>query len=232
MVFSGSEAHPSGARKPVQPGIPDQAGARSGRLTGAGPLAAGLLAAGLLGGCSSSSSLNPVNWWHGLQGGRIAEERPAPPNADAPYPNLSTVPPRPAPPDRDAMKRLTESLIGDRTHAQYLAESAPLPDPSSPRASPNLFGAGTLPPPAAAPPPRAPVAPPDAGGSSVTLPSASASPPPPTPPTPTAPTPAPLRPVQSQPLEPPPRPRRRRPSRPNPRPPRRRWRRPWPRHSR
>lgn len=147
----------------------------------------------ILAGCSSSSSLNPVNWWHGLQGGRIAEERPAPPNAEAPYPNLGTVPSRPAPPDRDAMKRLTDSLIGDRTNAQYSAEAAPLGDPSSPQASPNLFGAGTLPPPPPAPPPgSAPL--------SASLPAASAPPPPPNAPA-TPPSPAPLRPVQSQALE-------------------------------
>jgi len=147
-----------------------------------------------LAGCSSS--LNPVNWWHGLQGGRIAEERPAPPNADAPYPNLSTVPARPTPPDRDAMKRLTESLVGDRTHAQYTAEAAPLADPSSPQASPGLFGAGTLPPPPPAPPPgSAPL--------SASLPAASAPPPPPNAPV-TPPSPAPQRPVQSQALEAPP----------------------------
>src|SRR5262249_55134774 len=49
-----------------------------------------------LAGCSS---MDPVNWWHSLEGGRIAEERPPPPNADAPYPNLSEVPSRPTPTD-------------------------------------------------------------------------------------------------------------------------------------
>ncbi|MBN8873496.1 MAG: hypothetical protein J0H67_11715, partial [Rhodospirillales bacterium] len=122
----------------------------------------------LLAGCSSDKmSFNPVDWWHGLEGGRIAEERPAPPGADAPYPNLATVPSRPTPPDKDEMKRLTAALVADRTNAQHTAEAAPLPDPSSPSASPGLFGANTLSPPPPAPPP---------GQASASLPAASAPP--------------------------------------------------------
>ena len=95
-----------------------------------------------LGGCSNLSSINPVNWWHDLQGGKIAEQRPAPPGAADAYPNLSTAPSKPAPPDRDAMKKLTDSLVADRSNARYTAEAAPIPDPSSPTASPALFGGG------------------------------------------------------------------------------------------
>ena len=40
--------------------------------------AAAVAAAWLLGGCSS---INPINWWHRQEGGKIAEERPAPPPA-------------------------------------------------------------------------------------------------------------------------------------------------------
>jgi outer membrane protein OmpA-like peptidoglycan-associated protein len=157
-----------------------------------------LPAASLLGGCSSGkASINPVDWWHNLEGGKIAEERPPPPNADAPYPNLSTVPARPTPPDREAMKRLTDALIGDRQNAQYIAASDPLADPSSPGASPNLFGAGTLPPP---PPPVQP------GEASASLPAASPTRPQPAP-TPEAPpappSRAPVAAVQSTPIEPP-----------------------------
>ncbi|WP_158926867.1 hypothetical protein [Acidisphaera sp. S103] len=110
-----------------------------------------LVAAGwLLAGCSTISTMNPVNWWHRQEGGKIAQERPAPPGADQPYPNMATVPVKPAPPDEKAMKDLTDSLVADRTNAQHAAEAAPLADPSSPTASPSLFGVGTAPPP---PPP-------------------------------------------------------------------------------
>jgi outer membrane protein OmpA-like peptidoglycan-associated protein len=141
--------------------------------------------------------MNPINWWHRQEGGKIAQDRPAPPGVDAPYPNLSTVPGKPAPPDQEAMKKLTDSLIADRTNAQHAAQAAPLADPSSPSASPSLFGVGTAPPPPPAvtttqpPPGGAPAAP----GASASMPAVSAPPAPATPPTP-----APRKPVQSAPL--------------------------------
>ena len=152
----------------------------------------------LLAGCSTSSSMNPINWWHREQGGKIAEQRPAPPGADQPYPNIATVPAKPEPPDQDALKKLTESLVADRTNAEHAAQSAPLADPSSPSASPNLFGVGTAPPPS---PPT--IAPPrqDAGSAgtqaaSASMPAVTAPPAPASPPSA-----APRKPVQSAPLE-------------------------------
>jgi outer membrane protein OmpA-like peptidoglycan-associated protein len=149
--------------------------------------------------------MNPVNWWHRQQGGKIAEERPPPPGADQPYPAVGTVPPRPAPPDAEALKKLTDSLIADRTHAQHAAQEAPLADPSSPGASPALFGVGTAPPP---PPASAAVSPAATSPPAAAAPSAPAEPPvasaslaaanaPPAPP----PAPAPRKPVQSAALE-------------------------------
>jgi outer membrane protein OmpA-like peptidoglycan-associated protein len=102
----------------------------------------------LPGGCASlPSSINPVSWWHSLQGGAIAEQRPPPPGATDAYPNLASVPPAPPPPDRAALNQITDQLIADRTNAQHEAAAAPLADPSSPTASPGLFGTGTTPPP-------------------------------------------------------------------------------------
>jgi outer membrane protein OmpA-like peptidoglycan-associated protein len=165
------------------------------------PVAVGMLVAvgWLLAGCSTLSSMNPVNWWHRQEGGKIAEQRPAPPGADQPYPNIATVPPKPEAPDADALKKLTDSLVADRTNAQHAAQSAPLADPSSPSASPSLFGVGTAPPP---PPPSAapaagstaPAAAASTGAASASMPAASAPPP----------APAPRKPVQSAPLEAPP----------------------------
>ncbi len=108
----------------------------------------------LLAGCSSGSSVNPVTWWHNLEGGAIAQQRPPPPGADAPYPNLASVPPQPKPPDLKSLNAVTSSLIADRRHAEHVAEAMPLPDPSSRTASPDLFGIGTAPP----PPPPTPAA--------------------------------------------------------------------------
>src|SRR5690348_9387873 len=102
----------------------------------------------MLSGCSSlPGSMNPVNWWHDLQGGKIAEERPPPPGADQPYPNLASVPAKPSEPDRAALTNVANALIADRTNAQHFAASTPLADPSSPSASPALFGRGTAAPP-------------------------------------------------------------------------------------
>jgi outer membrane protein OmpA-like peptidoglycan-associated protein len=159
----------------------------------------------LLAGCASfPSSMNPVSWWHDLQGGAIAEQRPPPPGADQPYPNLASVPAKPAEPDRAALTNIANALIADRTNAQHLAAAAPLPDPSSPSASPELFGRGT----AAPPGPAAPATAAPAKTASATMPaaeppplpqpkaSASTEPPP-------APAKAPIAAVQSTPLAPP-----------------------------
>src|SRR4051812_44226228 len=83
---------------------------------------AGLMAGlGLLAGCQNSSSLNPVNWWHQSQGGKIAEDRPEPPGADQPYPNLNAVPGRPTAPNQEELNKLTSALVADRTNAQHEA---------------------------------------------------------------------------------------------------------------
>jgi hypothetical protein len=170
---------------------------------------------GSLSACSNSGSFSPIDWWHRQEGGKIADERPAPPGADQPYPNLNTVPGRPTPPNPDDLNKLTAALVADRTNAQHEAQATPMADPSSPSASPGLFGVGSAPPPGAAPPASpansfgagnqgagatpptgAPAAPPMASAS---MPAVTTPPPPPAPPAP-----APRKAVQSAPLEPPP----------------------------
>ena len=112
--------------------------------------------AGGLAGCSSvPKPLNPVSWWHGLQGGAIAEQRPAPPGSNDPYPNLASVPDRPTPTDPKFRQQIADSLIADRSNARHEAGAAQLADPSNPSASPALFGSRSV-----APPGPAPVAPP------------------------------------------------------------------------
>jgi outer membrane protein OmpA-like peptidoglycan-associated protein len=191
MVVSERDAQARRAKKP------GQAGVRGSSM----PRAVGMLAAAgwLLGGCSTLSGINPVNWWHQQQGGKIAEQRPAPPGADQAYPNLATVPAKPDAPDAEALKKLTDSLVADRTNAQHAAQSSPLADPSSPTTSPGLFGVGTAPP----PPPPGVKSPAAAGTAATGAPVASASMPavnaPPQPATP--PSPAPRKAVQSTPLD-------------------------------
>jgi outer membrane protein OmpA-like peptidoglycan-associated protein len=201
MLSSGSGGQPKRAGRPVQAGCGLESGTSGLRWGHFAPLCVLTLA-----GCSSfPSSMNPVSWWHGLQGGKIAEERPPPPGADQPYPNLATVPPKPALPDRAALDNIASALIADRTNAQHVAAAAPIADPSVPSASPALFGRGTVPPPP-------PASPPGPAKASATMAAAEAPPAPATPapnqPTTapaTAPPPAkaPVGAVQSAPLAPP-----------------------------
>jgi outer membrane protein OmpA-like peptidoglycan-associated protein len=193
MVVSEDGAQPKGAGMRVQAGaVQPVRGVRQGLGM--------VVACCLIGGCSTLSAMNPANWWHRQEGGKIAEERPPPPGDDDAYPNLSSVPDRPPPLDTEAMKKLTASLVADRTNAQHAAQTVPLADPSSPAASPGLFGVGTTPPPqpasatAPASTAAAPAAPPAASASmpAVTAPAAPAAPP----------LPAPRRPVATAPLDP------------------------------
>lgn len=137
--------------------------------------------AAVLAGCAElPASINPVEWWHNMQGGPLAEARPPPPGATDPYPNLASVPARPAPSDPKARQQIADALIADRTNAQHMAGEV-LGDPSSQTASPDLFGKGSAPP----PPPAAA----DSGQAHASLEAATAPPAPPAPPPgPSAPT--------------------------------------------
>jgi outer membrane protein OmpA-like peptidoglycan-associated protein len=199
MLSSDSGGQPKGAGRAVQAGCGLESGTSGLRYRQFASLCVLALA-----GCSSfPSSINPVSWWHGLEGGKIAEERPPPPGADQPYPNLATVPPKPAQPDRAALDNIASALIADRSNAQHVAAEAPIADPSVPSASPALFGRGTVPPP---PPPS----PSGTAKASATMAAAEAPPAPPTPSQPAtggqtaaAPAKAPVGAVQSTPLAPP-----------------------------
>ena len=171
------------------------------------------LAVIVLAGCSSlPAAVNPVNWWDSLTDHNLATERPPPPLADAPYPNLATVPGKPAPADAKAHQAIVAGLASDRANAQYEATQLPIPDPSSPQASPALFG-GSAPPPgaanaaAASAPPAAAASLTAANAPPANAPPANAPPanaPPPN--APVHPAPAPRKAVSQAPLAPPPAP--------------------------
>ena len=67
---------------------------------------------------------------HNAEGGAIAQPRAPMPLADAPYPNLSTVPATPPPPDQAARAALAQKLVADRANAQYETKIAPLSTPA------------------------------------------------------------------------------------------------------
>ncbi len=81
----------------------------------------------------ASPSLNPADWYHSLEGGTVAEQRPPPPNVNAAYPNLASVPARPAPIEQAVRGTIGRGLVADRTNAQYAASLTPLaPMPQAP----------------------------------------------------------------------------------------------------
>ena len=118
--------------------VQGQGNCRRGRA-----LAATLALTLALSGCG----LDPVGWIRDLSGGPPPVDRPPPPQADMPYANLATVPPKPQMPDAATRQKLADSLLADRANAKYAAAQAPLADPSSPTASPALFGGSAPPPP-------------------------------------------------------------------------------------
>ena len=107
-------------------------------------LLAGLLATA----CSGVERMNdsrltldtPIEWWHDLQGGKIAEVRPPPPGVDDPYPNLSQVPPRPVPTDPATRRALAARLVAerDRTRREAAQDPLVLPAPAAPAAPPTV----------------------------------------------------------------------------------------------
>src|SRR5438128_1594121 len=121
----------------------------------------------LLSGCggveafydSKLSLDNPVDWWHQLQGGPIANERPPPPGITDPYPNLARVPAKPTPTDANTRAGLSAQLAGQRDQARLMAAQDPVvfPPPGSAKVptaavAPSPASAGA---PAAAAPPAA-----------------------------------------------------------------------------
>ena len=139
-----------------------------------------LMQAALLGMAACTSSVErmsdsrltldtPIDWWHDLQGGKIAEVRPPPPGVDEPYPNLSQVPPRPTPTDSATRRALAARLVAERDRTRREATQDPLVLPAPVGAAP-----AAVPAPAAT---RPAVPPPDPGASVAVLEAATAPPP-------------------------------------------------------
>jgi outer membrane protein OmpA-like peptidoglycan-associated protein len=147
----------------------------------------------LLPACTPDRSISPVAWWHQLQGGVIASQRPPPPGVTDPYPNLASVPPRPPPPNAGEQTAIAAGLDVDRVTAEQAAAQDPLPQPhaatapAAPATPPPPAGNATAqvaaaeapPPPAAtpaAPRPAAPATQPAARAAEATAPAAAGPP--------------------------------------------------------
>ena len=89
-------------------------------------LGLGLLLA--LGGCSDvPDRANPVSWWHHLEGGAIAQNRPPPPNPNAPFPKIADQPTRPVGMPDWEWNQLSATLAAQRASAQSYAAQNPIP---------------------------------------------------------------------------------------------------------
>ncbi len=123
---------------------------------------------GTLSGCASGpDAINPITWWHNLEGGPIAQKRQPPPGAAAPYPNLANVPTAPAFLPAAERDRISAALLADRTRIEQQTVLEPLPDAPTNGASDTN---ATLLAPASTPPSAQPAA------ASASLPAVSSQP--------------------------------------------------------
>ena len=153
-------------------------------------LACGALLA--LAACTAPAG-DPIAWWRQLEGGRLAQDRPPPPNPDAPFPNLATVPARPATTGATTRAGIAAGLANDQRDGAF-ATTRPIASPSlRPAAAPQPAPPGGIgaslaaasAPPASAPSPpvqaaRPAIAPPQTPPpvqTTLTLPSAPPAPP-------------------------------------------------------
>ncbi len=108
----------------------------------------------LLAGCATEPGQAVVKFWDRAWG-PATEGRPAPPQADAPYPNLGTIPPRPETPDMAAREALAAGLVRERQASRAalgaLPGSTSRGAPPPPALAPALTGMATRAPAAAAP---------------------------------------------------------------------------------
>jgi hypothetical protein len=131
-------------------------------------LAAGLGLLLLLGGCSDvPNPINPVSWWHDLEGGAIAQDRPPPPNPNAPFPKIANQPTRPAGMPDWEWAQLSAALAAQRAQAQTYAAQNPIPTLPQAPGQPAAVARKPTPPPAPTPAPPA-ATPADAGQSAAT----------------------------------------------------------------
>jgi hypothetical protein len=142
-----------------------------------------VLLALVLAGCETEPAQNVAKFWERAWGPET-EGRPAPPNANAPFPNLGTVPPRPETPDMAAREALAAGLVQQREASRQplgaLPGGAPRGAPPPPALTPALAGMA-IPAPAIAVPAAAaaPSAPQQAAPAPVAAPEPSGIPAPP-----------------------------------------------------
>jgi hypothetical protein len=107
---------------------------------------------GVLALCLAACSV-PINAYHKIEGGAIAQTRQAPPGADQPYPNLANVPPEPKALAPGAQAAITAAVHnGTGVSPASPTALAGLALPTAPPPAPNLPGL-TIPNTPSSPPP-------------------------------------------------------------------------------
>jgi hypothetical protein len=118
--------------------LADQEGkARCGQVQARGVVIAGLCLVLALPGCAEvPNAVNPVSWWHSMEGGEIARGRPPPPNDKQPFPRLTDAPQRPVGMPDWEWQQLSATLAAQRAQATSYAAANPIPVlPPSPAAA-------------------------------------------------------------------------------------------------
>lgn len=119
-----------------------------------------VLLALMLPGCQTEPGQAIAKFWDRAWG-PATEGRPAPPNANAPFPNLGTVPPRPEIPDMASREAMASALKQEREASREplgdLPDAAPRLGPPPPALAPALAGIA-IPAPAVPAEPAAPAA--------------------------------------------------------------------------
>ncbi|WP_428390868.1 OmpA family protein [Lichenicoccus sp.] len=97
-----------------------------------------LITAPGLAGCAHQGVVGtPVSWWHQVEGGAIAKQRPPPPGVNDPYPAIGTTPAHPPQVASLALRQsVTDALQRQRNLTTRLDANTPLP-PAPPRSSPG-----------------------------------------------------------------------------------------------
>ena len=113
------------------------------------------VALGRVGGCAHQDPVDtPLNWWHQLEGGAIARQRPPPPGVDDPYPKIGTTPAAAHQvASLDLRKSVTAGLVEQRNLSARQNAHDPLPPPvlvappgkAAPGAAPGSAPAGGVP---------------------------------------------------------------------------------------
>jgi outer membrane protein OmpA-like peptidoglycan-associated protein len=104
----------------------------------------------LLAGCGHRDPIDtPLNWWHQLEGGAIAQQRPPPPGVDDPYPRIGTTPAAaPKVASVELRHSVTEHLVEQRNLSARLNAHDPLPPPVMPGPNTTSLAAPARPNPA------------------------------------------------------------------------------------